>query len=115
TLKEQNLIVVRNIHQGPQVLDGILVNGGVFLTTMAHLHNRHTRSLPVDEFFLRLLQNVKGQHGWSCRKIVASAHSSSVIKLGDYHLKSLLRGSEYEGNSRKSQKLRNGFWRWKFN
>src|SRR5690606_23247288 len=107
-LKKENLVVVRNIHKRPQVTDGVLVDGSILLSAVAPFHYGHARSLPVDEFFLRLLQNYKGQHSRPCGEIIASAHSS-VINLGDYHLKSLLRGSEYEGNSRKSQKLRSGF------
>src|SRR5690606_30577482 len=87
TLEEKNLVVVRDIHQGPQVPDGVLVDRSILLAAVAHLHNRHSRSLPVDKFVLRLLQYFKGQHSRPCREIITSAHSGSS---GVFHLKSLL-------------------------
>jgi hypothetical protein len=60
TLHEENGVVIGNVKDALEVIDGILVHSHEGLGTMAHLDDRHARTIIVDSFLLNSLNYMKG-------------------------------------------------------
>jgi hypothetical protein len=79
-LQEQDLVVGRNGEQGAQIGFHLVRDGNEFLAAMAHLHDRHARTVPVGEFIAGLFENSHGQRGRSRGEIqYAHEHPFRVI------------------------------------
>ena len=81
-LQEEDLVVVRDVHQGAELCLCISDNCFINRRSMAHLHNGHAGIPIADQLGGSLFKNGNGQHGGACRKIKYSVHNESPFGLG---------------------------------
>ena len=61
-LQEQDLVVVRNVHELAKILLGFLDDAVKDLASVAHFHYRHPASAVVEHLFLSFPENFLGQY-----------------------------------------------------
>eukprot|EP00345_Euplotes_harpa_P012859 CAMPEP_0168350256 /NCGR_PEP_ID=MMETSP0213-20121227/20994_1 /TAXON_ID=151035 /ORGANISM="Euplotes harpa, Strain FSP1.4" /LENGTH=205 /DNA_ID=CAMNT_0008360535 /DNA_START=696 /DNA_END=1314 /DNA_ORIENTATION=+ len=71
-LQEEDLVVVRNAEELPEVCLCILDDLLELLRSVGHLHHAHSSSVPVEKLVLGLLEHFFGQAARSGREIVHS-------------------------------------------
>ena len=74
-LEEQDLVVIGNVHQLPQVSLGLVDDALVGLGTVAHFHDGHAGALVIEHLGGNFSQNFLRQNGGTCGKIVNSGHN----------------------------------------
>ncbi len=79
TLKKQNLIGIRNVHQPPDKRFRILDNRFEGRRTVTHFHHRLSASLIICHFSCSFFQNFFRKTGWSGRKIINPTHYNPLI------------------------------------
>ena len=71
-LQEQDLIVVRNIHDLAQILLSIADDLVIHLGTVAHLHDGHSAAFIVQHILLGFQKYLFRKHGRTCGKVIDS-------------------------------------------
>ena len=61
-LKEQDFVIVRDVHELAKIFLGFLDNAVKDLASVAHFHYGHTASAVIEHFFLRFPENFFGQY-----------------------------------------------------
>ena len=79
-LQEQHLVVGRDGHQLAEVGFGLLGNADVGLAAMAHLHDRHAVTVPVEHLVAQLFQHFDGQRGGAGAEIEHTGHEAMLRK-----------------------------------
>ena len=69
-LEEQDLIILRNIHQTAEPLLGLVKNVLEYLGAMTHLHDGHPTAVVIGDLGTCFLQHLQRKHGRACGKII---------------------------------------------
>ena len=71
-LYKHHLVVIRYIHDIPEVLLSVLKDGLELRRPVAHFHHRLTAALIIGQICSCVLYDTEGQHGRTCREIIRS-------------------------------------------
>ena len=71
-LNEQNLVIVGNVHQLPQIRFRFVIDGLENLGAVGHFHHGHTGAAVIEHFIPDFLQNGDGHGGRAGGEIVAA-------------------------------------------
>ena len=74
TLQQQHAVIVRNSQQAFQERLGLSQDVGELRSTVAHLHDGHAASLPIEHIAGSLSQNGLWQSGWAGTEIDNAVH-----------------------------------------
>ncbi len=80
-LEEQHFVIVRNVHQRPQIVFGLVDDGLEQGRAVADLHDGHSAPLVAHHFIRCFLQNRPRQNRGACRKIVDMPHEKTSLFL----------------------------------
>ena len=80
-LQEYHVIILADIHQFPYIRHGLIINIGIHLAAVTHLHHGHTRIAVADQIFLCFFQYGQCKLGRSRGEVVYAFHVSFLLKL----------------------------------